>query len=144
MGSLFVSETIAMCLLAVAVVTGARVMFECSGAMQEFRGRDVLAGRLDAMLYLQIVVSTSICLLDIVLKLYWITHGPRDTVSTHWQIIYNYVIHCGLPALAYLIHASARRVVLDRDAFLVCRALRVARRKPPTTESTTERGNTGE
>lgn len=83
--------------------------------------RHVIELRLDAIFYMVVALSTSLCLIDIILRIAWMTCvGWRD-LPLVWRILFLVVVHGGFGGLSALIHMTVDRLLRKQQICELCR-----------------------
>lgn len=85
-----------------------------------FDFRHVLQLRMDAIFYMVVVFSTSLCLIDIVLRITWMSCVGWRELSLVWRILFLVVVHGGFGAFSALIHMTVDRLLRKQEICALC------------------------
>lgn len=113
-------DLIVLVLLIIAVATGLWTLHRHSHKFIAFRTHDIVAGRLDARLYVITTASTSVSLIDAFLCLYWLFNGGWDAVGLHWHWMWL-TLHTGYALTIIGIHRLFNRLLSNTDFCALCR-----------------------
>ena len=113
-------DLVIVAMLAVAVVSGLWTIHQKHNFFRDFHGSDLLAGRVDAVLYLAVVCSTALCLIDAVFRVQWIIEIGWSNAGLSWAIRWL-AIHAGFAISATVFHIVTNRLLSNSEICELCR-----------------------
>lgn len=114
-----IGDIIVCCLLGFAVFTGLYTIERHHPYFADFRLSDLFFVRMDGLLYVSNLLSTSLCLVDIALRILWMAEVGWGEEST-WQFLWL-GWHAGHACVSTLIHFTTNRLLNNDDVCALCR-----------------------
>ena len=107
-------------LLLLAVVTGLRTMRKHHSFFVQFTTVDLMAMRFDALLYLLLAASTTLCMVDAFLRLLWGCEIGWSNVGSRWAIMWL-GMHTAFAGTSTLLHVLIGRLLGNSELCELCR-----------------------
>jgi hypothetical protein len=106
--------------LLVAVATGLRTMHLHDEYFGEFKLRDIVFCRLDALLYTFNSASTALCVIDIAIRVYWASTVGWTDLGTQWACI-SFAFHSTYAIGSAIVHLAIDRLLSNANNCALCK-----------------------
>jgi hypothetical protein len=107
--------------LAAAIASGMWVLHKHQTVFVRFDTQDLWDMQMDAMLYVLVVISTALCVLDTLIQTAWFFEYDNPPAKVTFHTISMIVIHSGFAAVALLLHILVGRLLGNHDFCELCR-----------------------